>query len=116
MPGLLFSNAALLAGLGALAIPILIHLLLKQKRKPLRFSTIQFFQKRDEKTSQRRKLRNLMLLALRVLLLALLVLAFARPYLPGSAGVPAAGQCRQIVLVLDRSASMQAGDRWAKAM
>jgi len=115
MPGLLFTNAALLAGLGALAVPILIHLLLKQRRKPLRFSTIQFFQKRDEKTSQRRKLRNWLLLSLRLLLLALIVLAFARPYLPGAAGSAAASQRRQLVLVLDRSASMQAGDRWAKA-
>lgn len=115
MGGLLFSNAALLAGLGALAVPILIHLLLKQKQQPLRFSTIQFFRKRDEKTSQRRKLRNLMVLTLRLLLLALLVLAFARPYLKETAAAQTATERRQIVLVLDRSASMQAGNRWAKA-
>jgi len=115
MPGLLFSNAALLAGLGALAFPVLIHLLLKQKRKPLHFSTIQFFQTRDEKTSQRRELRNLILLSMRLLLLALLVLAFARPYLPASPGMIRELQPRQIVLVLDRSASMQAGNHWAKA-
>jgi hypothetical protein len=115
MGGLLFSNAALLAGLGALALPILIHLLLKQRRKPMRFSTIQFFLKRDETASQRRRLRNWLLLSLRLLLLALLVLAFARPYLQGSAGAQSPRQRQQLVLVLDRSASMQAGERWAKA-
>src|SRR5580692_2741099 len=115
MGGIFFSHAALLAGLTSLAIPILIHLLLKQKKLPLRFSTIQFFLKRDEKSLQRRKLRNLILLALRLLLLALLVLAFARPYLQESTAVKAARQRQQIVFVLDRYASMQAGNRWAKA-
>ena len=47
-----FANAALLGGLLALAVPILIHLLLKQKKKRLRFSTLQFFLKRDEQTTQ----------------------------------------------------------------
>ena len=115
MGGLLFSNAALLAGFAALAVPILIHLLLKQKPVSLRFSTILFLQKSDEDVTRRRKLRNWLLLVLRLALLALLVLAFARPYLPAPAGTNASGQPRQIVLVLDRSASMQAGDRWARA-
>ena len=44
MPGIFFSNALMLAGLTTLAIPVLIHLLLKRKKKRLRFSTIQFFQ------------------------------------------------------------------------
>ena len=115
MSRLSFSNWALLAGLAALIIPILIHLLLRRKKQRLRFSTLQFFLKLDENASQRRKLRNLALLAVRLLLVALLVVAFARPYLRDSAAREEGKTRWQIVLVIDRSASMQADQRWAKA-
>src|ERR1051325_10551959 len=115
----LFTNLAMLAGLGALAIPVLIHLLLKRKKQRLRFSTLQFFLRHDEHSSQRRKLRNLVLLAVRLLLLAVLVLAFARPYLPDTSGDGTRQRRRLAVLVADRSASMQASDagvpRWRRA-
>lgn len=110
----------MLAGAAALAIPIVIHLLLKRKRKRLRFSTIQFFLKQDEQSSKRRKLRNWLLLTLRLLIVALLVLAFARPFLQESGGQRADRNRQQVILVLDCSASMQSvgtdGPRWAKAI
>src|ERR1043165_2890977 len=104
----LFTNLAMLAGLGALAIPVLIHLLLKRKKQRLRFSTLQFFRRHDEHSSQRRKLRNLLLLAVRLLLLAVLVLAFARPYLPDIQPNGTRQQRPLAVLVVDRSASRAA--------
>ncbi len=115
----LFTNLTMLAGLAGLAIPILIHLLLRRKRRRQRFSTLQFFARQDEQASQRRKLRNLLLLAVRLLLLTLLVLAFARPYLArNQAGDPSQPR-RAAVFVLDRTASMQATDagaaRWERA-
>jgi hypothetical protein len=116
MSPFLFTNTAFLIAFAALAIPILIHLLLRRKKQRLRFSTIRFFARQDERSAHRRKLRNLILLATRLLLLALLVLAFARPYLPTAASADQPAPQRQLVLVLDRSASMQAGDRWAQAM
>jgi hypothetical protein len=113
---LLFTNTALLIALAALAIPILIHLLLRRKKQRLRFSTIRFFTAQDEQSARRRKLRNLLLLATRLLLLALLVLAFARPYLPTADPAGEDPGRRQLVIILDRSASMQTGDRWARAL
>src|SRR5437762_7807890 len=117
--GVLFTNIAMLAGLAGLAVPVLIHLLLKRKKQRLRFSTLRFFLRQDEQSSQRRKLRNLLLLAVRLLLLATLVLAFARPYLPENTPSAARQKKRLAVLVLDRSASMQASDggalRWTLA-
>ena len=119
MTRLLFTNLTMLVGLGALAVPILIHLLIRRKNRRLRFSTLRFFRRQDEQSSQRRKLRNLLLLAVRLLLLTLLVLMFARPYLPGGqAGGP--GQQRRLaVFVVDRTASMQAVEggvvRWQRA-
>lgn len=116
----LFTNAFLLAALAGLGIPVVIHLLLKRKTQRLRFSTIRFFARQEEQASSRRKLRNLLLLALRLLILALIVLAFARPYLPIGAASAGERQRRQVVLVLDRSLSLQAtdsgGSRWARAL
>jgi hypothetical protein len=114
-----FANPWMLAGTAALTIPILIHLLLKRKKKRLRFSTLQFFQRQDEQSSQRRKLRNWLLLAIRLMIVALLVLTFARPFLTESQAGAGATPRRQVVLVLDRSVSMRtvgtAGSRWAQA-
>src|SRR5262245_23493763 len=106
MPAIFFTNLALLSGFAALAIPVLIHLLLKRKRQRLRFSTVQFFVKQDEQASQRRRLRHWLLLAVRLLLLTLLVIAFARPF-TRTALTTNPGK-RIGIFVLDRSASMQA--------
>src|SRR5438093_3140025 len=106
MSPVFFTNVALLAGMGALAIPILIHLLLKRQKQRLRFSTIQFFVRQDEQASKRRRLRNWLLLAVRLLLVTLLVLAFARPYLKSAQAAAGAQKPLNAVFVLDRSLSM----------
>ena len=115
----LFTNALFLSALAGLGIPVVLHLLLKRKSQRLRFSTVRFFVRQDEQASSKRKLRNLLLLALRLLLFALLVLAFARPYLPSSTLAGGGRSARQLVLVLDQSASLQAvdsgGSRWPRA-
>lgn len=103
MPALFFTNLWMLAGLAALTVPILVHLLLRRKKKRLRFSTVQFFLRQDEHASQRRKLRNWFLLTLRLLICALLVLAFARPYLQSSDPLNGGAGKRQVAFVLDRS-------------
>lgn len=116
MPNVLFNNWMLLAGLLALAIPVIIHLLLKRRQQRMRFSTIRFFKEQDEQARRRRRLRNLLLLSLRLLLVALLVLAFARPYLMDAGEQADAASRRNVILVLDGSASMRTGDRWSRAV
>src|SRR5688500_12195611 len=115
-----FTNLALLGGLAAITAPILIHLLLKRKSQRMKFSTVQFFVKQDEQSMRKRKLRNLLLLATRVLLFALIALAFARPFLPAGGAAADGAQRRQLVILLDASASMQAigpeGTQWARAV
>jgi hypothetical protein len=115
----LFSNGTMLAGLAALAIPVIIHLLLKRKPLRLPFSTIQFFLMPEENATRKRKLRHWLLLSSRLLLLTLIILAFAKPYLPEGGTAPETGPVRQVVFVLDQSASMLAGsdqaNRWIKA-
>jgi hypothetical protein len=117
---LLFTHTAWLAGLGALAVPILIHLLLKRKRLKIKFSTLRFFDGAEQNAQQRRKLRQWLLLAMRLLAMALLVLAFARPYRQEQSSTSASEKRRQVVVVVDRSASLQARDtrgrRWDRVL
>lgn len=114
-----FINTALLGGLVAIGIPVLIHLMLKTKQRRMKFSTLRFFDFLDEEAVRSRKLRHWLLLLLRLLLILLLVLAFARPFL--GAGVGAANNRRipQAVFLLDRSLSLSARDaegvRWERA-
>ncbi|MDO7742845.1 MAG: BatA domain-containing protein [Pedobacter sp.] len=73
-PGFLFS-------LLAVAIPVLIHLFNFRRFKTVYFSNVQFLKAAKEQNSSREKLKNLLILACRILAVAFLVLAFARPYL-----------------------------------
>lgn len=116
----LFTHAFLLSALAGLGIPVLLHLLLKQRNPRMRVSTLRFFEIQDTRSSSRRKLRNLLLLLLRLLVFALIVLAFARPYLPEGWGGTARPKRRDVILVLDRSLSLRAIDsgkpRWPAAL
>ena len=116
----LFTHAFLLSALAGLGIPVLLHLLLRQRNPRRRFSTLRFFEVQDTRSHARRRLRNLWLLLLRLAVFALVVLAFARPYLPdGWNGTPRR-QRRDVVIVLDRSLSLRArdgaGSRWDAAL
>lgn len=89
-------------GLAAIAVPILIHLLLRQRPRPLPWAAMRWLQAAHREASRRWKLTNWLLLALRCLAVALLALAVARPALPGLGGGD------HLVLIIDRSASMGA--------
>ncbi|MDF1505004.1 BatA and WFA domain-containing protein, partial [Roseisolibacter sp. H3M3-2] len=105
-----------LAGLALVAVPLLIHLTRRDRATPVPFPSLMFVRRVPQPTTARRQLRDLPLLLLRVLALSLLALAFARPLLDRAraAAAPTAGG-RELVILLDRSASMQAPARWAKA-
>ena len=72
------------AGLAAIAVPIIIHLLLRQKPKPILFPALFLLRKRQTQTIRRLKIQNWLLLLLRCLILLLLGLAMARPTLRSS--------------------------------
>ncbi len=111
-----FLVPALLAGLAALGIPILMHLRRREREKPHAFPSLMFLQRIPVQTSQQRRVTDLPLLLLRLLALALLVLAFARPYLAGSGDRTAAAGDRTLVVAIDRSLSMGATGQWARAL
>ena len=68
-----------LAGLAAVGLPVWLHLLLKHKATPVPFSSLMFFERRTQRSIKHRRLRYLILFALRALLFALLAVAFAHP-------------------------------------
>ncbi len=115
--GLSFLVPAFLLGLGALAVPIVVHLIHRQRSRTVEFPSLMFVRRVPFPSARRRRLRHPALLALRLLALALLVAAFARPFLTGRTDGPAAAAAaRDVVVLLDRSWSMGYGERWAAAV
>ena len=83
-----FLNWAMLAALVAIAIPILIHLLNRQKATLVDWGAMRFLLESLTSRSRRILIEEIILLALRCLAVALLVLALARPFLPSRSTVP----------------------------
>ncbi|MDQ3880895.1 MAG: BatA domain-containing protein, partial [Chloroflexota bacterium] len=116
--GFAFLTPAFLAGLAALAIPILIHLMHRERRDVVAFPSLMFLQKIPYRSVRRQKIRHWLLFLLRCVALVLLVAAFARPWLDRrSARATRSGSgARELVILVDRSYSMGYGDRWARAL
>lgn len=105
-----------LLGLAGLAIPVIIHLIQRDHRRVVPFPSLMFVRRIPYQSVRRRRIRHWALLMLRLAALALIVFAFARPFLARD-DVRAAGASgpRELVVLLDRSYSMGYGDRWARA-
>ena len=103
-----------LAGAVAVGLPIWLHLLKKHKTTPLPFSSLMFFERRIQSSIKHRRLRYLVLLALRMALILLIALAFAQPYVR-QAAAPASRTGEVTVLAIDNSLSMRAGGRLDEA-
>jgi hypothetical protein len=101
-----FVQAGMLGALAALAIPIIIHLLFRHRARVVDLGTLQFLKIVLRHDARRKKIRRLLLLAIRMACIALLAMLFARPYLVATE--PEAGD-RLVVVLLDRSASMGLG-------
>ncbi len=97
-------------GLGA-TLPILIHLFMRQRYRRIRWAAMTFLQNAFRRTRRRVRLENLLLLALRCLVLLLLALALADPRTSRSAVFGSAPEsARNVVLAVDSSLSMGARD------
>lgn len=117
MFGLQFLMPLFLAvGAAAASLPIIIHLLNRERARRLVFSTIRFIRMSHQVNVQRHKLKQFLLLLMRILILALLGIAFARPFF--AADVEATGETggkRNIVIILDNSYSMGYLDTFNRA-
>ncbi len=101
-----FLNSAVLFGLAAVSIPILIHLFTRQKTKVIYFSSLAFLKELQKQKIRRLKLRQLLLLILRTLLVLALVLAFARPTLRTQSSSLSSSAQLTAVVILDNTLSM----------
>ncbi len=102
-----------LAGVAAVGLPLWIHLLRQYRSTPHPFSSLMFFERRTQSSIKHRRLRYLALLALRILLLLLMALAFANPFV--NRAVSASTARANLILAIDRSFSMRYGDHLARA-
>lgn len=101
-----------LAALAAVGLPVYIHLLRRQTTTPKPVSSLMFFERGIQSSTRHRKLRYLLLFALRALLVVLLALVFANPFVRRSS---TSLNDRLMVVVVDNSFSMRAGTRLADA-
>src|SRR5207245_2989902 len=111
-----FLTPFFLLGLGAIAIPVLVHLIQREKKRVVEFPSLMFVRRIPYQSVRRRRIRQWALLMLGAAAVALIVLAFARPFMrQGPVAAAAIGGAREIVIALDQSASMGYGDHWARA-
>ncbi|HEY8379557.1 MAG TPA: VWA domain-containing protein [Nannocystis sp.] len=101
-----FLAPLLLLGLLGLAVPLLAHLRGREEPRRIAFAALRFVRQGDEVVTMRRRVRDRLLLALRLAALALLALALARPVTYGQARVAVLGEPHDAVLLLDGSLSM----------
>jgi hypothetical protein len=107
----------LAVGAIALAIPVLVHLIHRERNETVPFPSLMFLQRIPYRSMRRQKIRNWLLFALRCLGLILLAAAFARPFFERNSGLAGGGAGgRELVILLDQSYSMGYGDRWQRAV
>jgi len=102
-----------LAGAVAIGLPVWLHLLKRHKTDPKLFPSLMFFEYRETSSVKHRRLDHILLFILRALLILLLALLFASPFIRRSSA--AADGKKITVVAIDRSFSMRDGDRMARA-
>ncbi len=103
-----------LAGAALVGLPVWLHLLKKHRTTPLPFSSLMFFEQRTQSSIKHRRLRYLVLFALRATLLLLIALAFAHPYIRRTV-LPLKHAGEVTVIAIDNSLSMREGNRLPEA-
>lgn len=103
-----FLSPLLLVGLGAAALPLLIHLIGRRRARRLPFAALDFLLSSKRRLRRSLRLRELLLLAARIALVVLIALMMARPFLEVPSLLPSTGRLPvDAVLIIDDSASMQ---------
>jgi uncharacterized membrane protein len=109
---MIFLNPAVLFGLLAASIPVIIHLFNLRKLKKIEFSTLTFLKELQKNKIRKIKLKQWILLALRVLIILFIVMAFARPALQSvQIGGTTSAAKTSAVFILDDTYSMSVVDQ-----
>jgi hypothetical protein len=107
-----FLSPLFLAGALTAAVPLILHLLKREPEPRVKFAAVRLLKNAPVEHTERRRLRELILLALRVATLVLLALAFARPFFVSGAAIGSSGVT---MIALDTSYSMDAPGRFERA-
>ena len=99
-----FLSPWFLAGVVGVGLPIWLHLLKRHKTDPRPFPSLMFFERREQ--SPHRRLDHILLFILRTLMLILLALLFANPFI--NRATPKAAGKKLVVVAVDNSFSMRA--------
>ena len=98
-----------LIGLAAIAIPIIIHLFNFRKYKKVYFTNVQFLKELKQESDSKSKLKEWLILAMRILAISFLVFAFAQPFIPGK--VKTIQGEKAISIYIDNSFSMESTNK-----
>ena len=107
--GMSFLYPLFLAGVAAVAVPILLHMIRRHTRERVAFSSLMFLRPRRPRFKSRSRLEHIPLLILRCMILCLLAFAFARPFLARPCG--GHGPARQADRPADRHQCLDAARR-----
>src|SRR5262245_33890870 len=106
-----------LAGLAALSLPLILHLVRRTPRGRQDFSSLMFLLPSPPRLTRRSRLEQIILLLLRLSALSLLAFAFARPFLREAATLALEDlPTRRVAIAVDTSASMRRGDLWQQTV
>lgn len=111
-----FLNATLLFGLAAITVPVVLHLIARREPRKVVFPSIRFLTKRVDSNRSRLRVRRWWLLALRILAVAMLAIALARPAIHQSLSITwlTIGICSLVSVVLLLLATIALSRRQAK--
>jgi hypothetical protein len=111
-----FLNPLFFVGALAAAVPILLHLIKRERAQKFEFPTLMFLRRVSKRYIRFQKLRHLLLLLLRILALLFIAIAFTRPFSVLPQAATATGRIsRAEIILLDNSLSMGHRDRWDRA-
>ncbi|MDZ4822294.1 MAG: BatA domain-containing protein [Flavobacteriales bacterium] len=102
-----FVYPSILWALGALSIPIIVHLFNFRRFKKVLFPNVSFLKEIKQETQSKSRLKHLLILASRLLAIAAIVLAFAQPFIPTTQKAAVTGN-RAVGVYIDNSFSMEA--------
>lgn len=104
-------HAGLAAGAGLAALPVILHLFMRQTPKHVIFPALRLLKERQKQSKKRMRIKNWLLLVARMALLALMALALARPRVYSEVPLGDESQPMALGLVFDTSLSMEYKDK-----
>lgn len=104
-----------LAGMAAIGLPILFHMIRRTPKGRVPFSTLMFLEASPPKVTSRSRIEHWLLLLIRATAVILLAMAFSRPFLRQSDDMTIEAESRRRAILVDVSASMQRRGLWNQA-